>query len=305
MNTSFDSNKYFVSVVIPCHNSDDTIADTLEALSRQRGEFRYEVIVVNSSNDLTPEIINEKFPWVKLIQLKDKTAAGVSRNVGAEKATGKFIAFVDSDCTVGSRWLEKMLQYYSSDYCGIGGPVENADPEDLISSAGHILEFSEFYIQREFLAVDHIPSGNLFLLRKTFDESGGFPERLFPQEDRFFSWKLRRQTGKRFLFHPEIKVRHHHRTTLKSFLNHQALIGRAGAEILKVTDLPGSGMIRHKLLVNVLLPLFPLRKLARCVFRTLRWKPREILMRPQVLPILCLGMFFWMLGFFRAANRSE
>lgn len=294
-----------ISVIIPSYHSDSTISATLESLSNQKGVSNYEVIVVNSSNDLTPKIIQEKLPWVTLIQLETQTPAGAARNLGAQKAAGKYLAFLDSDCTVGVHWLKNMLKYFSREFCAIGGPIENANPEKLISCAGHILEFSDFYSKKEMYIVDHIPSGNLFLLKSTFIKSGGFPEKLFPQEDRFHSWKLNKETGKPLMFHSGISVKHCHRTTLKSFLHHQSRIGYAGAAILKCTDMRGSNIIRNKLLVNILLPVFPIIKLTRSIRRTLKWKPKEILLKPHIIPILCLGMFYWMLGFAKQVNQKE
>ena len=293
-----------ISVIIPSYDSAATISQTLESLANQRGVSDYEVIVVNSSDDATPEIVEQILPSATLVQLERQTPAGVARNLGARKATGKYLAFLDSDCTVGPDWLENMLKHFSHEFCALGGPIENANPDSLVSRAGHILEFSQFYSEKGMHVAEHIPSGNLFLLRTTFMESGGFPAELFPQEDRFHSWKLHRDTGKPLMFHPGIPVKHHHRTTLKGFLSHQSRIGYAGAAILRRTDLRGSRIVGRRLLANLLLPVFPMIKLTRSILRTLRWKPEEILLKPHVVPVLCLGMLWWMFGFARQVNLS-
>jgi len=302
MNTANDC---LVSVVIPCYNSEDTIEKTLETLSNQKGEFTYEVIVVNSSADLTPDIIREKFAWAKLIQLEGKTPAGLARNIGANLSSGTFIAFLDSDCIVEYNWLENLVNTYSDKYCAVGGPIENANPDNIISLAGYILEFSEFLGRHAPCLLDHIPSGNILLRKSTFKLSKGYPEDYnYAQEDRLFSWRLVQQTGKKLFFHPSISVKHYHRITLSDFTNHQMNIGHGGAEILKFTDLRGSGLIKRKWLVNVLLPVLPFIKLTRSVFRTLRWKAGLIIMHPHVIPLLLLGMFFWMLGFAKQVNQN-
>lgn len=298
-------NDYIVSVIIPCYNSEETIEKTLEALSNQKCGFTYEVIVVNSSCDLTPTVIREKFAWVRLIQLESKTPAGLARNTGANMSSCDYIAFLDSDCVVGNNWLETLISTYSDEYCAVGGPIENANPDNIISLAGYILEFSEFLARQTPCPFDHIPSGNILIRKSTFDLSGGYPKDFhYAQEDRLYSWRLRQQTGKKLLFHPSIKVKHYHRITLNNFLSHQLNIGRGGAEILKSTDLRGSGIIKRKWLANIFLPVFPIIKLSRTICRTLKWKPGLIIIHPHVIPLLLLGMFFWMLGFAKQANMK-
>jgi glycosyltransferase involved in cell wall biosynthesis len=296
---------YVVTVVIPSYNSEKTIGKTLRALSSQKGEIGCEIIVVNSSKDLTPTIIAEKFPWVKCIQLPEKTLAGAARNMGAGIARGKFVAFLDADCLVDGNWMESMLEHYSTEYCAVGGPIANANADNLISLAGHILEFSEFFPAKRISAVTHVPSGNIMLLESTFRESGGYEEGFeYAQEDRLFSWKLIKQTHKKFLFHPGIKVKHIHRTKFRDYVTQQWHIGQGGAEILKITDLRGSNIINNRVLINFIFLLVALQKLSLSLFRTLRWKPLDTIKRPLVIPLLCIGMFSWMLGFVKQANQK-
>lgn len=296
------SQGYLVSIIIPCYKSENTILKVLDALSTQKVKIKYEIIVVNSSDDSTQVLIRERYSWVKLVQLHHKTPAGIARNKGARIAKGKYLAFVDSDCIVESNWLKSMLKHFSDDCCAIGGPIENANPKHLASFAGHILEFSQCYTKKGLLIVDHLPSGNIMLLKKTFDTSGGYPKNLFPQEDRFFCWKLKKETEKNLLFSSDIKVKHLHRTKFKEFLIHQFIIGRAGAELRKCTDIRGSWIIKKRWLVNSLLPVIPIIILIPSIYRTLKWKPKEFLLRPHVILLLCLGVFSRMIGFAKGAN---
>jgi GT2 family glycosyltransferase len=299
-------NECLVSVIIPSYHSDSTIGRTLNAVSTQEGEFGYETIVVNSSEDSTPDIIRDNYPHVKLIQLDERTPPGRARNVGAGTACGRYLSFLDSDCIVECDWLKQLIYHYSDEYCAIGGPIENANPDSLISRAGYILEFSDFLAHGSRRGLNHIPAGNLMLPKETFESINGFPEEYsHAQEDRLFSWQLTQKTSKKLLFHPGIGVKHHHRTDLKDYLIHQYNIGRGGAEILKHSGYRGSGIINRKWLVNLLLPAFPLVKLSRCLCRTLRWRPEEIWKEPQILLLLDLGMLFWTIGFAKQANTGR
>jgi glycosyltransferase involved in cell wall biosynthesis len=293
-----------VSVVIPSFNAESTIAATLTSVAGQQCDFPFEVIVVDSSADSTPQIISKRFPQVKCIHRQEKTPAAAARNLGARSASGKYIAFLDSDCVVDEEWLQMMMENYNEDYCGIGGPICNSNPETAISWAGFLLEFSDFFPSTKPIEVEHIPSGNLLLTLRSFLDSGGFPEEFhFAQEDRLFSWLLSRKTGKTFLFHPEIKVFHSQREGLRKFLLHQHQIGRGGAELLKITDLPGSNLVRkHPLLTLFILPFVALRKLGRCLGRAIRLQQQLFFAKPQIIPLMVLGQLFWMCGFGKGLN---
>lgn len=295
-----------VSVIIPSYKSDKTIADTVESVTTQQCGFDFEIIVVNSSNDRTADIIRQHFPGVTLIQLPQRTLAAKARNLGAKKAKGRFFAFIDSDCLIKKNWLQMLIDSYSTSYCGVGGPIENANPDTAVSWAGYLLEFSDFFSTTTPMAKKHVASGNLLVHRKTFFEVNGFPENFhFAQEDRLFSWMICKKSGRPFLFHPDIIIFHNHRQGIGEFLHHQYQIGRGGAEILRKTDLPGSELVRHRLLINLLLPLLPFKKLGRCLLRTIRYRPRLLLARPQIILLMLLGQIYWTVGFGERINTTS
>ena len=87
--------KPVISVVIPCYNSEKFIFDCLSSLFNQKFDYDYELIVVDSSKDSTPDIIRDKFPSVKLLHFNSKTLAGKARNIGVKAAKSSIIAFTD------------------------------------------------------------------------------------------------------------------------------------------------------------------------------------------------------------------
>ncbi len=90
-----------ISVITPVYNAEKYITQAVES-SLQFNEV-YEVILVeDQSPDNALEVcenLAEKYDRVKLFQHPDKGnhGAGASRNLGLEKATGDFIAFLDAD----------------------------------------------------------------------------------------------------------------------------------------------------------------------------------------------------------------
>lgn len=90
-----------ISVIIPVYNAEKFVSQAVE--SALQFDEVYEVILVeDKSPDNALEIctqLAEKHDRVKLYQHPDKGnhGAGPSRNLGIEKSTGDFIAFLDAD----------------------------------------------------------------------------------------------------------------------------------------------------------------------------------------------------------------
>jgi glycosyltransferase involved in cell wall biosynthesis len=107
-----------ISVIIPCYNAAQTIAEQLEALEQQiLVEIQpsdWEIIVVdNRSRDESCAIVasyQSRLPNLKLISAADRPGASHARNQGAKIAQGEFLAFCDADDLVDLNWVEAMYQ---------------------------------------------------------------------------------------------------------------------------------------------------------------------------------------------------
>lgn len=97
-----------LSIIIPAYNVERFITRTLEMLISQNLD-ECEVIVVNDgSKDKTLEIaqkIAEKDSHIKVFTQENK-GVSVARNAGMQKASGKFIYFMDSDDMLTEETLE-------------------------------------------------------------------------------------------------------------------------------------------------------------------------------------------------------
>ncbi len=90
----------FFSVIIPAYNCERTLKQTLDSVLTQTYD-NYEIIIINDySTDETLHIITNychKYSNIKLINNATNLGVAKSRNRGFEIASGKFIAFIDSD----------------------------------------------------------------------------------------------------------------------------------------------------------------------------------------------------------------
>lgn len=90
-----------ISVIIPCYRCAETIERTFTSVLNQT-LIPLEVILIDDfSDDATIELlrkIRNKHPdFVKLIELQSNGGVSVARNQGVQIASGKYIAFLDSD----------------------------------------------------------------------------------------------------------------------------------------------------------------------------------------------------------------
>jgi len=101
-----------VSVVIPFKNSEAVLRRCLEAIYASN-VLPYEVIAVNDHAEDASVCIAESFPC-KLLNNIDNYGVSSARNLGAEKASGDIILFVDSDIMLKKDSIEKLLFCYNS-----------------------------------------------------------------------------------------------------------------------------------------------------------------------------------------------
>jgi GT2 family glycosyltransferase len=289
------------SVIVPSYNSRTTIARCLRALLQQNTDCAYEIIVVDSSDDGTGDLIAAHFPDVKLLRVPQRTLPGLARNLGIDMAMGDLCAFTDADCVAEPRWLTKMVQAHVREdgIAAVGGAVLNGLPRNPVAWSGCLLEFSECSPSFPRRFVDVLPTCNVTFKRAVFERYGSFPPELWSMEDHIFSWRLSR-AGERLLFDPTITVRHLFRPHLKSFLQHQLRHGRGSAIARRQVDLPHAWVVAHPLRW-----LLPLIRLARIEARLVRWDLANFLRFNVLLPLCFCGLLAWGIGFCTASSAAS
>lgn len=288
-----------ISVIIPSYNSEKTIKGCLDSLIDQSYSAEYEIILVDSSMDSTPQIVQSNFPNIKFIHLDQRTDPGTARNIGIKEAKGDLLAFIDSDCIAARDWIERIRNAHQSLYNVIGGAINNGnDKSDLVAWAGYISEFREFLPEQCRREVTHIPTCNISYKKNIFTKFGMFQGEYYPQEDLVYNYNLSKN-GEKILLDPAIQICHHHRSILKDFLYHQKKIGEITSRVLKIVQLEGSFIVRHHFIAIFLIPFIPIVKFIRTLSVFLWYQPKAILKRPFVLIVVALGLFFWLFGFIR------
>ena len=106
-----------VSVIVPVYNTEKYLRKCLDSLVNQ--DFSdYEIVIVNDgSTDSSESIINEYVSKYDFIKSFAKANGGLSsaRNYGIDKASGNYLAFVDSDDYVESNYLKELYESITKD----------------------------------------------------------------------------------------------------------------------------------------------------------------------------------------------
>jgi GT2 family glycosyltransferase len=180
-----------------------------------------EVIVVdNASTDGSAELVERRFPHVRVIRNRTNLGYGDGNNVGARRARGQFLVFLNPDTVVEPGWLEPLIKTLESDpRAGLATSriLLLSDP-DRINTCGNDVHLTgltlcrgmgkdreAFAVQGEVAAV----SGAAFAMRRElFEALGGFDASFFMyMEDTDLSWRAR-LAGYGCLFVPQSVVYH-------------------------------------------------------------------------------------------------
>jgi len=116
-----------VSIVIPTHNRKKSLVRLLKNIFKNDYK-NIEVIVIDDlSSDGTSEYVKKIFPKnskLKIFRNKKNLFAAASKNVGADKSTGKFIFFIDDDNVASPTLISNLVKVIASDEnVGEVGPV--------------------------------------------------------------------------------------------------------------------------------------------------------------------------------------
>jgi len=163
-----------ISVIVPVHNAAQTLKQCLQALKNQT-DLNYEVIVIDDcSTDNSLALAKES--GFKTLSLAVNKGQAVARNRGAKEASGRILAFVDSDVIVPPDWLEKyrqLLIVYADAHMVCSGYGESA-----VDKKPALFAFYECLYRRLKipLYISASIASNCVIYKKVFDEVGGYPE---------------------------------------------------------------------------------------------------------------------------------
>ncbi len=151
----------FISVVIPTYNEESIIADKLESLFKTSyPKDRMEVVVVDSSNDNTPAIIDsysKRYPTLRLIHDTERRGLATALNQAFKECKGEIVVKVDSDLVLAENTLVEIVSRFADPRIGaVTGKVnvvnQGAFREVRYRGIQETVQKAETYIDSMFMA---------------------------------------------------------------------------------------------------------------------------------------------------------
>lgn len=99
-----------LSIIIVNWNSADYVGNCLNTLYVNNIGVEYEIIVIdNASFDTCKRIISDRFPKVQFVQNNENLGFAGANNLGAERAQGDYLLFLNPDTEILGNALAEML----------------------------------------------------------------------------------------------------------------------------------------------------------------------------------------------------
>jgi hypothetical protein len=198
-----------VSVVIVAWNAKRYLELCLESLEKARPRRSLETLVVdNASTDGTAEMVEKRFPWVKLIRSAENLGFSRGNNLAIRQAQGRYIALVNPDVIVLPGCLDALADFLDQNpkVGNVGPRVFNPDLtqqstcrrfptlwNNLTQAAGLATKFTKsrlfagehmwYFPHDRTIKVDVLVGCFSFIRRETFDAVGLLDENLFMYGD--------------------------------------------------------------------------------------------------------------------------
>jgi len=210
---------FMISVIIPTYNEERDISKCLESLRAQSYKNIEIIIVDDGSMDTTLSQI-KKFPVKVLTQ--PHFGPALARNLGASKARGKILVFVDADMTFGKDFVKNLVKPIMG-----GKTIGTFSKEEYVSNYDNV--WSRCWNINKNLSKDKMHPDNYpdtqdvfrAILKSEFDKVGGFDSVGYNDD-----WTLARKLKTQAVNAPEAIFFHQNPDTLTEVWQQASWIGK-------------------------------------------------------------------------------
>lgn len=181
----------FFTVIIPLYNKENYVENALKSIINQTFSD-YEVLIINdgstdkSIEKITP-FLSEK---IKLINHSENRGLSAARNTGIQKATSRYVTFLDADDLWKSNFLELIAslinnfpdaRIFATNYEEIYGTktlIPHNGTQHLAPNESTLIDFFKYNLQQGIY--NH---GSVCLAKEVYDKVGFYDETIDFSED--------------------------------------------------------------------------------------------------------------------------
>ena len=220
-----------ISIITPCYTTErlKDVTELLDSIQAQSYKNIEVLIIAERSPELANSIRNyveEKgYLNVQVLYNQGEWGSYSSRNLGIKHAQGDILAFIDDDALLVPDWAEETAKTYAVDssIIGLTGPILPLWERESMAWFPKELYWIFSCTYWDWTEKTQVRNGygtNISFRREAFDSCGLFKSSLEVKgrgksdwqrpgaKETEFSLRVTQKTGKRIIYHPNIRVRH-------------------------------------------------------------------------------------------------
>jgi len=235
------SEQTLVSIIIVNYNGCHLLKDCLSSL-KEANFSNYEIILVdNNSTDDSIQFVKSNYPSITIIKLDKNYGFAKPNNVGAKKAKGDFLLFLNNDTKVTANFISELYDAINRDstvaICQSLLLKPNGDVDssgDYIDSIG--ISFSSHNRPDKIIEIFSAKSASMLMRKDVFEKLNGFDEKFFAIfEDVDLGWRAR-ILGYKIILCPNSIVYHVGGQTIKNINKLLTFHGIKNQLMMKITN---------------------------------------------------------------------
>jgi GT2 family glycosyltransferase len=258
-----------ISVIVVNWNGLQLLDACFESLAKQTWPNKEFLLVDNGSTDGSRELLiswADRLPRAQSILLPTNTGFCKANNIAFSRASGEWIALLNSDAVAAPNWLEELIRYgdVENRIGMLAGKILFQDPAGVIDKAGHLIywdgqnrgrgtmetDLGQYDQPEEILWPDACAA---LYHRKMFEETGGFDEAFFAFGDDADLGMRGRLLGWRAWYVPSAVVYHRHSASFGVYSPLKVMLVERNRLLLAVKNFPWPLLLQN--------PFWTLRRL--------------------------------------------
>lgn len=193
-----------ISIILVSFNGKEFLSDCINSIKslNYKSELIEILLIDNASKDGTVKFLRESCPEVKIVSNDTNLGFSKACNIGAEVATGEYLAFLNTDMRVDQEWLNELLRPFNMhhDIGVVGSTIYRWDGssiefcgryEDVFCIAYQPMLHAMVEANNSEVYSIFASGGACLIKRDLFLANGGFDPRYFMyHEDVDLCWRL-------------------------------------------------------------------------------------------------------------------
>ncbi|PCI08934.1 MAG: glycosyl transferase family 2 [Flavobacteriaceae bacterium] len=221
------------SLIIPVYNRPQEIEELLYSLTKQDYKDDFEVLIIEDGSEKTCVEVLKRYEGALIIRYfyKDNSGAGLSRNVGMEKALGNYFIILDSDVLLPNHYLSDVAKALNSNFTNAFGGADKAHVSFTTWQKAINFSMTSLFTtggirgKKKGVGKFQPRSFNMGISKKAFEATKGFSELKYG-EDIDLTFRLW-EAGFETQFIEDAYVYHKRRTNIKAFYKQTFNFGTA------------------------------------------------------------------------------